>query len=200
MNGYIKDLRSESSRSIVDEGRNPKFDDAMSLNPKAKVVKAFAPATAANFIVGFDSLGAAVEEIIEIDGHNMTTGSGDGPKLDEAIDFNSNTMTKLSTQSKPHEMFGDEVIIEDRPKEVRDIEYFWDIIITGKYADRLPSDTQKNIVTMCCHAFHRDIIKKTTGQKLKTFTLTLKKGLPVCSGLGSSAASIVASLVALRII
>lgn len=114
-------------------------------------VKAFAPATIANFIVGFDSLGASLETL-------------------------------------EGELFGDIVTIEPAAKQR--------IEITGTYAHNLPQHTDDNIVSTCILDFHQKLI--TRGLPIKTHYLQLEKRLPVGSGLGSSASSIVAALVALN--
>ena len=63
----------------------------------------------------------------------------------------------------------------------------------GPYADRLPADPEDNLV-MRTRAF----FEEATGVELPPLAITLHKGLPVKSGLGSSAASAVAAAVALN--
>lgn len=116
-----------------------------------KKIKAFAPATIANFIVGFDSLGASIET------------------LDE-------------------DHFGD--IVSITQAQNRKIE------ITGKYAHHLPKNPDDNIVSYCIEAFHQTLTAK--GIASSSFHLQLEKRLPIGSGLGSSASSIVAALTALN--
>ena len=115
------------------------------------IIKAYAPASAANFIVGFDTLGAALANV-------------DG------------------------ELFGDIVTLEENPQFIFEV--------TGPYAHKLPSEPNKNIVVACCDIFHKHLIVK--GKAKKNFILRLIKQLPVGSGLGSSASSIVAALLALN--
>lgn len=62
---------------------------------------------------------------------------------------------------------------------------------TGPYADRLPSDPADNLVMRT-----RDLFAQIV--PLPPLALTLHKGLPVCSGLGSSAASVAATAAALN--
>jgi len=63
----------------------------------------------------------------------------------------------------------------------------------GPYGDRVPADPAENLVTRA-----RDFFEEATGTKLPPLTITLYKGLPAKSGLGSSAASAVAAAVALN--
>jgi homoserine kinase len=114
-------------------------------------IKVFAPASAANFIVGFDTLGVALS-------------------------------------SSNGELFGDIVILEEKK------EFFFEV--TGSYAHKLPSELNDNVVIACCDIFHKYLAIK--GKDRKCFSLQLEKRLPVGSGLGSSASSIVATLLALN--
>lgn len=63
--------------------------------------------------------------------------------------------------------------------------------IAGPFADRLPSDPADNLVVRT-----RDLFSQLA--PLPPLALTLHKGLPVCSGLGSSAASVAATVAALN--
>jgi homoserine kinase len=63
----------------------------------------------------------------------------------------------------------------------------------GPYADKVPADPAENLVTRS-----RDFFEEATGAKLPPLAITLYKGLPAKSGLGSSAASAVAAAVALN--
>lgn len=58
--------------------------------------------------------------------------------------------------------------------------------ITGRYQHQLPSDSSDNLVLRCFYAF-----EKKLGKPLPRLQLRLHKNLPVGSGLGSSACSIV---------
>ncbi|QCI25941.1 homoserine kinase [Buchnera aphidicola] len=62
----------------------------------------------------------------------------------------------------------------------------------GRFAFQLPKNMKKNIVWKCWKHF-RKIIKTNTSVKI-----TLEKNMPIGSGLGSSACSIVATLVAMN--
>ncbi|MEY8767769.1 homoserine kinase [Francisella philomiragia] len=111
-----------------------------------KSAKAFAPATSANFAVGYDLLGFAIE------------GVGDTIELIKRDDT--------------------ELVI----KQIRGA--------TG--ADRLPFDSDKNVATA--------VIKKFLADKnIKIgFDVYIQKGITLGSGMGGSAASSVAALVAMN--
>lgn len=66
----------------------------------------------------------------------------------------------------------------------------------GKFASKLPSNPKKNIVYDAFLLFKDEVKKK--GYSLRPISMTLSKNLPVCSGLGSSASSVVASICALN--
>lgn len=63
----------------------------------------------------------------------------------------------------------------------------------GPYADRLPVEPAENLVVRT-----RDLFEEALGSPLPPVALTLHKGLPVCSGLASSAASVAATAKALN--
>ncbi|MBI2382064.1 MAG: homoserine kinase [Gammaproteobacteria bacterium] len=115
-------------------------------------IQAYAPVSIGNFIVGFDVLGLALEDL-----------SG--------------------------EAFGDVVSIAPAARaETR---------VAGAYAHVLPADPTANIV----HAARELVQDELSARGVlprEDFCLCLDKRLPVGSGLGSSAASIVAALVALN--
>ncbi|MFT5163790.1 MAG: homoserine kinase [Alteromonadaceae bacterium] len=69
--------------------------------------------------------------------------------------------------------------------------------LTGPYKTSLPEDRRSNVVYQCCHYF-RNALQKT-GLSVAFLSLNLEKNLPVGSGLGSSATSIVATLHALNV-
>jgi len=64
---------------------------------------------------------------------------------------------------------------------------------TGPFAHRLPADPADNLVLRT-----RDLFAAAVGETLPPLAFTLTKGLPVCSGLGSSAASVAATARALN--
>ncbi|EIO4096730.1 TPA: homoserine kinase [Vibrio parahaemolyticus] len=66
----------------------------------------------------------------------------------------------------------------------------------GHFVSKLPTDPKENIVYDCWVVFARELDKK--GIELKPLEMTLEKNMPIGSGLGSSACSIVAALDALN--
>ena len=72
----------------------------------------------------------------------------------------------------------------------------WTLCIDGRFAHALPQDQEQNIVITSCRRFEQ--AARALGAKFRPLNITLDKRLPVGSGLGSSASSIVATLVALN--
>ncbi|WP_133408532.1 homoserine kinase [Parashewanella tropica] len=68
--------------------------------------------------------------------------------------------------------------------------------VGGRFVDKLPSNPDDNIVYHSYLRFAQALDSK--GVELKTVSMTLEKNMPIGSGLGSSACSIVAALVALN--
>ncbi|WP_298718297.1 homoserine kinase [uncultured Oceanisphaera sp.] len=66
----------------------------------------------------------------------------------------------------------------------------------GAFAHKLPDDFKQNIVYDCYLAYEKALAQK--GVSPKPLVMTLEKNMPVGSGLGSSATSIVAAFVALN--
>ncbi|OLQ85651.1 homoserine kinase [Vibrio panuliri] len=66
----------------------------------------------------------------------------------------------------------------------------------GSFVAKLPTDPKENIVYDCWRVFARELDRK--GEELLPVAMTLEKNMPIGSGLGSSACSIVAALDALN--
>jgi len=69
------------------------------------------------------------------------------------------------------------------------------LVVVGEFANALPSSTQQNIVWHCLQLFNRAM--DDAGFVKDNVKLTLDKKMPVGSGLGSSACSVVATIAAL---
>jgi homoserine kinase len=86
------------------------------------------------------------------------------------------------------ELLGDWVEVEDAPD--------FSLEVGGRFANRLPQGINNNIVTRCYDFFQQALSNRDTPPlKIK---MHLHKALPIGSGLGSSASSIVAAFYALN--
>ena len=72
----------------------------------------------------------------------------------------------------------------------------WQLQVDGPFAADLPPDPEDNIVLACCRAYQKAAAGR--GTDIQPLKVRLNKRLPVGSGLGSSASSIVAALEALN--
>lgn len=72
----------------------------------------------------------------------------------------------------------------------------WKLELEGPFAAALPADQEENIVISCARAFQDAAAEK--GMEIRPLHILLDKRLPIGSGLGSSASSIVAALEALN--
>jgi homoserine kinase len=70
------------------------------------------------------------------------------------------------------------------------------LVVIGAFADKLPSNKEDNIVWSCLQLFNQALIQAK--QNISKVKLTLDKKMPVGSGLGSSACSVVAALAGLN--
>ena len=70
------------------------------------------------------------------------------------------------------------------------------LVVVGAFADKLPQAKEDNIVWSCLLLFNQALIAQA--QPVVNVKMTLDKKMPVGSGLGSSACSVVAALAALN--
>jgi homoserine kinase len=70
------------------------------------------------------------------------------------------------------------------------------LVVLGAFADKLPKNKEDNIVWSCLQLFNQALVEH--GQNIEPVTMTLDKKMPVGSGLGSSACSVVAALAGLN--
>lgn len=76
------------------------------------------------------------------------------------------------------------------------LETDWNLQVTGPFAGYLPPDPEQNIVTSCCRRYQA--VAAAKGHSIEPLNVKLDKRLPIGSGLGSSASSVVAALEALN--
>jgi len=86
------------------------------------------------------------------------------------------------------ELLGDVVSVEADSED--------NLIVLGEFASKLPGSATDNIVWHCLLLFNDEMRK--SGNEIHPVKLTLEKRMPVGSGLGSSACSVVAALEALN--
>ncbi|MEM1411381.1 MAG: homoserine kinase [Pseudomonadota bacterium] len=96
----------------------------------------------------------------------------------------------LALEAIEGDVFGDVVALRAGPQDD------WVLRCTGPFAHELPENPEENIVMASCRRFERKT--RAAGKEIETLKVTLDKRLPVGSGLGSSACSIVATLAALN--
>lgn len=89
-------------------------------------------------------------------------------------------------------LLGDIVTLSGQAGEGSD----WLLELEGAFAHALPQDQEENIVIACCRLFQEAAERR--GHSIRPLRVTLEKRLPIGSGLGSSASSIVAALEALN--
>jgi homoserine kinase len=87
-------------------------------------------------------------------------------------------------------------LVQVAPFPARDAGSDWRLKLDGPFAQDLPEDQESNIVIACCRAF--EAAAKARGKGVTPLKVRLSKRLPIGSGLGSSASSIVAALEALN--
>lgn len=86
-------------------------------------------------------------------------------------------------------LLGDRVLIKKG-------DYEYSLECSGRFAHKLPKDGKENIVYQCYLGYKAALSEK--GKEILPVAMELEKNLPVGSGLGSSASSIVAALEALN--
>ncbi|RJG51339.1 homoserine kinase [Motilimonas pumila] len=86
-------------------------------------------------------------------------------------------------------LLGDRVLIKKG-------DYEYSLECSGRFAHKLPKDGKENIVYQCYLGYKTALSEK--GKEILPVAMELEKNLPVGSGLGSSASSIVAALEALN--
>lgn len=72
----------------------------------------------------------------------------------------------------------------------------WKLELDGPFADALPQNQEENVVIACCRIYQQAAAK--AGSVIQPMKVRLSKCLPIGSGLGSSATSVVAALEALN--
>ncbi len=87
------------------------------------------------------------------------------------------------------QLLGDLVSIEAHPDHN-------EFVLSGSYAGDLPTDKESNIVWHVLQVFEAALQQRQI--QTQAVQLTLEKNIPVCSGMGSSACSVVAAFVALN--
>jgi len=83
-------------------------------------------------------------------------------------------------------------LVQLRPGKRED----WALKVHGPFADKLPADPEKNIVLQCCRLYQKALTQRHG--VVEPLEISLEKRLPIGSGLGSSASSVVATLEALN--
>ena len=89
-------------------------------------------------------------------------------------------------------LLGDVVTLSSLPDGAGD----WELAVNGAFAHALPQDPEDNIVLACCRLYQETVGRH--GADIRPLKISLEKRLPIGSGLGSSASSIVAALEALN--
>jgi len=86
-------------------------------------------------------------------------------------------------------------LVQLNPPGSESVDSDWTLEVKGAYAAYLPDDQEQNIVITCCRSFQSAAAEK--GIEIEPRKVVLDKRLPIGSGLGSSASSVVAALEAL---
>ena len=87
-------------------------------------------------------------------------------------------------------------LVQLRPFAEREDGSDWKLVLNGPFAAALPQNQEDNIVISCCRVYQEAAAE--AGVDIRPLKVLLSKQLPIGSGLGSSASSIVAALEALN--
>jgi len=87
-------------------------------------------------------------------------------------------------------------LVQIRTFSPREDDSDWKLKLDGPFASALPADQEENVVIECCRVYQEAAIR--AGVEILPLHVHLSKRLPIGSGLGSSASSIVAVLEALN--
>ncbi len=144
--------------------------------------RAYAPAGIGNLAAGFDVLGAAIApidgtlwgDVVEV---RAVSDQRESPR---AVSAQRESVRALSDHRESFRASSDQ-----RPED--------SLVCDGPFAHRLPARSEDNLVWRAKAAFQSRL-----GARLPPLAFVLHKNLPVASGLGSSAASVAATLAALN--
>lgn len=141
-------------------------------------IVAYGPACIGNLAAGFDVLGAAVAPDPDIGGEGWEqTAAGPAGSAEQKAD------------GWAAALYGDRGLWGDLVEVTAGVDARVHLLCEGPYADQLPADPSENLAVRACAAFARRL-----GAPPPALSLRLHKGLPVGSGLGSSSATVVATL------
>jgi homoserine kinase len=87
-------------------------------------------------------------------------------------------------------------LVQLRPFRPQENDSDWKLDMDGPFASALPVNQEENVVIECCRVFQQ--AASQAGVEIRPLHIHLSKRLPIGSGLGSSASSIVAALEALN--
>jgi homoserine kinase len=165
---------------------------------------AYGPACIGNLAAGFDLLGAAVAPDLaapeEAAGEGDFGASSGAEAVSEGHHGAQHPAPDLETMTADPRLWGYLVAVAEAPAGRSGLTGGptpagggpIELVCGGPYARQLPAAPADNLALRACAAFERRL-----GRPLPPLALRLHKGLPVGSGLGSSSATVVATLRAL---